>query len=117
MFDRVGAIEYAGDVASADDMLEAAIEAGAEDCESDDDLHTLYTDAEALHEVAKTLEDKYGDPQSARIIWKPQNNIDVDDEKGEKLLKLLDLLEDSDDVQYVYANFEVSDELVEKMGS
>lgn len=117
MFDRVGAIEYAGDVASVDDMLEAAIEAGADDCESDDDLHTLYTDAEALHEVAKTLEDKYGDPQSARIIWKPQNNIDVDDEKGEKLLKLLDLLEDSDDVQYVYANFEVSDELVEKMGS
>ncbi len=117
MFDRVGAIEFAGDVASNDDMFEAALEAGADDCESGDDLHTLYCDAESLHEVLKGLEEKFGDPQSAKIIWKPQNNLDVDDEKGEKLLKLLDLLEDSDDVQNVYANFEVSDELIEKMSA
>ena len=117
MFDRVGSIDFAADVASGDDMFEAALEAGADDCESSEDGHTLYCDPEALHEVAKALEEKFGEPQGAKIVWKPQNNIELDDEKGEKLLKLLDALEDSDDVQNVYANFEVSDTLIEKMSS
>ena len=117
MFDRVGSIEFAADVASGDDMFEAAIEAGADDCESSEDGHVLYCDAESLHEVAKTLEEKFGEPQGAKIIWKPQNSIEVDDEKGEKLLKLLDALEDNDDVQNVYANFEVSDAVIEKMSA
>ncbi len=117
MFDRVGSIEFAGDVASGDDMFEAAIEAGADDCESSEEGHVLYCDAESLHEVSKTLEDKFGEPQGAKIIWKPQNSIELDDEKGEKLLKLLDALEDNDDVQNVYANFEVSDALIEKMSA
>lgn len=115
MFDRVGAIEYPEDKGSAEDMMDAAIEAGAEDCESSEDGHTFYCEAESLHEVIKALEEKLGEPQSARIIWKAQNNIELDDDKGETLLRLLDSLEDSDDVQNVYANFEVSDALLEKM--
>ncbi len=116
MFDRVGSIEYAASVASADDMLDAAIEAGADDCESDDEIHELICAAEALNEVSKELEAQFGEAASARIIWKPQNNIELDDEAGLKLLRLLEALEDSEDVQNVYANFEVSDAVLEQMG-
>ncbi len=116
MFDRVGAIEYPADAASADDMFEAAIEAGAEDCESTDDGHELFCAAEDLHAVARALEARFGEPKSARLIWKPQNTIELDDVAGEKLLRMLDALEDNDDVQNVYANFEISDEVMEKIG-
>jgi YebC/PmpR family DNA-binding regulatory protein len=116
MFDRVGAIEYPADVASADDMFEAAIEAGAEDCESGDEGHELFCGAEDLHSVSRALEEKFGAPVSAKIIWKAQNNIELDDEAGVKLLRMLEALEDSDDVQSVYANFEVSDSVLEQMG-
>ena len=116
MFDRVGSIEYPASAASADDMLDAAIEAGADDCESDDETHELICEAESLNEVSKTLEAKFGEAASARIIWKPQNTIELDDESGLKLLRLLEALEDSDDVQNVYANFEVSDAVLEQMG-
>lgn len=117
MFDRVGAIEYDAEVASADAMFEAAIEAGAEDVESGDDGHTLYCEADSLHDVVKGLEQTCGDPRSAAIIWRPQNAIELDDEAGEKLLRLLDALEDSDDVQNVYANFEMSEEVMEKLSA
>ena len=116
-FDHVGCITYPADKASADDMFEAAIEAGAEDCESDDDGHTLYSSVDDLHETAKALEEKFGEATEVKLIWKPQNNIELDDEKGEKLLRLLDALEDNEDVQNVYANFEVSDTLLEKLSS
>lgn len=116
MFDRVGSVEYAATVASADDMLDAAIEAGAEDCVSDEDSHELICAAEDLNEVSKALEARFGAADSARIIWKPQNSIELDDEAGIKLLKFLEALEDNDDVQNVYANFEVSDAVVEQMG-
>ena len=115
-FDHVGAIIYPASVASEDDMLEAAIEAGADEVESDDDEHALYVDNDSLHEVARSLEEKFGVPNSARLIWKPQTSIELDDEKGEKFLKMLEALEDQDDVQNVYANFEVSDALLEKLG-
>ena len=117
MFDRVGAIEFDPDVASADDMFEAAIEAGAEDCESGEDGHELICGAESLHDVARALEDKFGEPRVAKIIWKPQNTIELDDETGEKLLRMLDALDDNDDVQNVYANFEVSDEVLERLSA
>ena len=117
MFDRVGSIEFEADVASADAMFEAAIEAGAEDVESADDGHTLYCEADTLHDVAKALEEQFGDPRSAAIIWRPQNAIDLDDVAGEKLLRMLDALEDSDDVQNVYANFEMSEEVMEKISA
>jgi YebC/PmpR family DNA-binding regulatory protein len=117
MFDRVGEIEYPASAASADAMLEAALEAGADDVESDEEGHWLYTGADALHEVARVLEEKFGEPASAKIIWRPQNTVGIDDEKAEKLLKMLDALEDSDDVQNVYANFDISESVMARLSA
>lgn len=117
MFSRLGQIDFAADVADADTMLEAAIEAGAEDCVSGEEGHELFCEAEALHEVATALEAKFGEPKSTKIIWKPQNTIEVDDEKAETLVKLLEALDDDDDVQQVYSNFELSDSMMEKMSA
>jgi YebC/PmpR family DNA-binding regulatory protein len=116
MFDHVGVIEYDADKASADDMLEAAIEAGADDVVSSENGHEIYSSQDGFHEVAKALEAKYGEARKAALIWKPQNTIAVDDETGEKLMKLVDLLNDHDDVQHVYANFEISEALMAKLG-
>jgi YebC/PmpR family DNA-binding regulatory protein len=117
MFDRVGAIEFPGESASAEDMFEAAIEAGADDCESGEDGHELICAAESLHDVARALEDRFGEPRSTQIVWRPKTTIDLDDETGETLLRMLDVLEDNDDVQNVYANFEVSDSVLERLGA
>lgn len=117
MFDRVGAVEFDAGIGSAEAVFEAAIEAGADDVESSDDGHTIYCDAESLHDVAQALEGALGEPRSASIMWRPQNAIELDDKNGETLLNLLEALEDSDDVQNVYANFEVSDALMEKLGA
>jgi YebC/PmpR family DNA-binding regulatory protein len=116
MFDRTGIIEYDKSVGSDDAMLDAAIEAGADDVISGDNGHEIYASQENFREVAKVLEVKFGEPRKAALTWKPQNTVSVDDEIGEKLLKLMDLLNEHDDVQNVYANFEVSDALVAKMG-
>jgi YebC/PmpR family DNA-binding regulatory protein len=117
MFDHVGVVEFDAKAASADAMLEAAIDAGAEDVVSGESGHEIYTGADALREVAKALEAKFGEPRKAALVWKPQNTLAVDDEQGEKVLKLIDALNDQDDVQNVYANFEVSDALVAKMSA
>lgn len=117
MFDRVGEIEYPAAAASADTMLEAALEAGADDCESDADAHRLYCEMTMLHEVAKALEESVGEPAGVRIIWRPQNTVDVDDERAEKLLKMLDAIEDSDDVQNVYANFEIAESTLARLSA
>ena len=114
MFDHVGVVEYDAKVASADAMLEAAIEAGAEDVVSNDGGHEIYTTSNSLRDVAKALEGKFGEPRKAALTWKPQNAIALDDAKGEQMLELMSALEDNDDVQNVYANFEVSDALVAK---
>ena len=116
MFDHLGVIEYDAAVASADAMLEAAIEAGADDVVSNDGGHEVYASQDTFREVAKALEAKFGEPRRAALVWKPQNTIAVDDEQGEKLLKLIETLNEHDDVQNVYANFEVSDALMSKMG-
>ena len=116
MFDHVGVVEYDAGVASADAVLEAAIDAGAEDVVSSEGGHEIYTAQDSLRDVAKALEAKFGEPRKAAMTWKPQNTVAVDDETGEKLLKLMDLLNDHDDVQNVFANFEVSDALVARMG-
>jgi len=116
MFDHVGLIEFPAKVASEEAMLEAAIEAGADDVESTAETHEITTSLESLREVAQILEAKFGEPTKASLIWKPQNTVAVDDEAGEKILRLVGLLEDNDDVQNVYANFEVSDALVAKLG-
>jgi YebC/PmpR family DNA-binding regulatory protein len=109
MFDHTGIIEYDSSVASDD-------EAGADDVISGEHGHEIYASKETFREVAKALEGKFGEARKAALTWKPQNTIAVDDETGEKLLKLIDLLNEHDDVQNVYANFEVSDALVAKMG-
>jgi YebC/PmpR family DNA-binding regulatory protein len=117
MFDHVGVVEYDANAASADAMLEAAIEAGAEDVVSGDDGHHVFTSVDSLREVAKALEAKFREPRKATLTWKAQNTVSVDDEDGEKLLRLIESLEDHDDVQNVYANFEVSDALVQKLSA
>ena len=117
MFDRVGAIEFDRKVASEDAMLEAALDAGAEDVSTSEDGHEIITSLESLRDVAQALEQRFGEPRKAALVWRPQNTISVDDEAGEKILKLVDALEDNDDVQNVYANFEVSDALIARMGA
>jgi YebC/PmpR family DNA-binding regulatory protein len=117
MFDHVGAIEFDAKVASADAMLDAAIEAGADDVVSSENGHEVFASQENFAGVAKLLEAKFGEPRKAGLVWKPQNTIAVDDEKGEKLFKLMEMLNEHDDVQNVYANFEVSDALMGKMSA
>ena len=116
MFDHVGIIEYDVKAASDDAMLEAAIDGGADDVVSSENGHEVYAAQDTFREVAKSLETKFGEARKAQLTWKPQNTIAVDDETGEKQIKLIDLLNEHDDVQNVYANFEVSDALVAKMG-
>lgn len=115
MFDRVGLIEFDKKVATEDQMMEAAIEAGADDVSSTEESHEIITSVESLRDVAKALEEKFGDSKKAALVWRPQNTIKVDDEAGEKILKLVGTLEDNDDVQNVYANFEISDALMAKL--
>jgi YebC/PmpR family DNA-binding regulatory protein len=115
MFDRVGLIVFDRKVADEDAMLEAAIEAGADDVASGPDEHEVITSVAALSEAQKALEAKFGEPRKASIVWRPQNTIAVEDEAGEKILRLIGALEDNDDVQTVTANFEVSEALLEKM--
>jgi transcriptional/translational regulatory protein YebC/TACO1 len=110
-------IEFAPEAADADTMLEAAIEAGADDVVSSETGHEITTAAESLAEVSKALEARFGEPRKSALTWRPQNNVAVDDDNGEKLLRLMDLLDDNDDVQNVYANFELSDALMARMGS
>jgi YebC/PmpR family DNA-binding regulatory protein len=117
MFAHVGVIEYDAGVASADAMLEAAIDAGADDVVSGEAGHEIYASPESFREVAKALEHKFGEPRKAGLVWKPQSTVSIDDEQGEKVLRLIETLNDNDDVQNVYANFEVSDALVAKMSA
>ena len=112
MFDRVGEIYYPAGAGSADDVMEAAIEAGADDVESDADGHTIYCGFESIGEVSAALEKSLGEAESVKPIFKPQNTIDVDVEKGTTLMKLLDALDDDDDVQDTYDNSEMSDEVL-----
>jgi len=117
MFDRVGVVEYDAKVASADTALEVAIEAGAEDVVSNEGGHEIYTTPDSLREVAKTLEAKFGEPRKAALVWKPQNTVAVNDEQGEKLFKLIETLNEHDDVQNVYANFEVAEDVLARLGA
>jgi YebC/PmpR family DNA-binding regulatory protein len=117
MFDHVGVIEYDAKVTSPDAMLDAAIDAGADDVVSNEGGHEVCAGQGNFHEVAKALEQKFGEPRKATLTWKPQNTVAVDDDKGEKLLKLIETLNEHDDVQNVYANFEISDALVQKLSA
>jgi YebC/PmpR family DNA-binding regulatory protein len=115
MFDRVGEIFYPAAAGSEDKVMEAAIEAGADDVESDEEGHWIYTSFEALNEVAASLEKVLGEAESAKFVWRPQNNVPVDAEKGSTLFKMISILEEDDDVQNVYTNVEMSDEDMAKL--
>jgi YebC/PmpR family DNA-binding regulatory protein len=115
MFNHVGVVEYDTQAATPEAMLDAAIEAGADDVTFNEDGHQVFTTPENLRDVAKALEAKFGEARKSAMLWKPQNTVALDDTAGEKMLKLIELLDDNDDVQNVYANFEVSDALVAKM--
>ena len=115
MFDHVGVVQFAPEAADADAMFEASIEAGADDVVSTPDGHEVYCEQGALADVTKALEARFGEPRKSALVWRPQNTIAVDDDAGEKLLRLMESLEDHDDVQNVFVNFEVSDALMQKM--
>jgi len=117
MFDHVGVIEYDVKAATSEVMFEAALEAGADDVVSTAEGHEIYVAQDRFGSVAKVLEAKFGEPRKAALVWRPQNTVAVDDEQGERLLKLVENLNDHDDVQNVYANFEVSDALVSRMSA
>lgn len=117
MFNRIGQVTYPAAVASADAMLEAAIEAGAEDVQSDEHGHAIITGTDTLGEVRDALEAKFGAPESAKLTWTPLNLVPVTaEDAAQTLLKLLDVLEDNDDVQTVLGNFDIPADLLEKLG-
>ena len=116
MFDRIGAIHYKTDTATADAMFEAALDAGADNVESGEDGHDITCAPDDLGVVRDALEARFGTPASARLDWKPQTLVPVTDEQtAQTLMKLLEVLEDNDDVQRVQANFEIPDEVMERL--
>jgi len=117
MFDQVGSFVYPADKGSEEEMLEVAIEAGADECVSDEVTHEFICAVTDFAAVKDALEEKLGEPESAKIIWKPQNLIEVDADVAGTLMKLIDVLEDNDDVQNVYSNMDVSDEVAEALAS
>jgi len=115
MFDQVGLIEFVTSVASADEMFEAAVEAGADNVESDEDIYSVTCDPNDFSAVRDALVAKYGDPETARLSWQAKDPMELDLEKAEKVIRLVDSLEDDDDVQYVSGSFSISDEIAEQL--
>jgi YebC/PmpR family DNA-binding regulatory protein len=117
MFSRLGVVRYPAATADADTVLEAAIEAGAEDVVSDAETHEITMQMEDFFTVRDSLEHKFGTPAEAKIEWRPTTTTVLDEDKAASVLKLLDVLEDDDDVQNVYANFEIPDEIMQKLSA
>ncbi len=117
LFSRLGVIRYPASVASEDAMLEGAIEAGAENVESSAEGHEVTTPIEDFFAVRDALEAKFGEPAEAKLDWRPTTTVALDEDKAAAMLKLLDVLEDNDDVQNVYANFEVSEDVMAKISA
>jgi YebC/PmpR family DNA-binding regulatory protein len=115
MFDRVGQITYPAGVASGDDMFEAALEARAQDVQSSEDGHEVTCDPNDFNDVRDGLEEKFGTAESAGLTWRPQNTVALDEDGASTMLKLIDALEDSDDVQSVSSNFEIDDDVLERL--
>src|SRR4029079_6572674 len=114
-FSRLGLIEYPASAGDADKVLEAAIEAGAEDVESDEDGHRIWTSVDSLHEVAKALEPMLGEGEGAKRAWRPATEVEVSGEDAQRLANLMEALEEDDDVQTVWGNEHVPDEELEKL--
>ena len=115
MFDRVGQVIYPADVADSDTMFEAALHAGVDNVESDENGHELTCASDDLNAVREALELVFGAPAESGLVWKPQNLIPVDEVQAATLLKLLDVLEDNDDVQTVSSNFDISEDIIAKL--
>ena len=116
MFDRVGSISYLPEAASEEEMLEAAVEAGAGDCETTGDGHEINCDPDDLNEVRDALERRFGASRSAGLTWKPQTTVPVDESRADSLVRLLETLEDNDDVQRVSANFDIPADVLDRVG-
>ena len=114
-FERLGLIEYGASAGDADKVLEAAIEAGAEDVQSDEEGHEIWTSVDSLHEVAKALEGSLGEAESVKLGWKPGTEVEVRGAEAAGLMKLIDALEEDDDIQTVWGNYDVPDEELEKL--
>ena len=115
MFDRVGQIIFAADAADADAMFEAALEAGADNVESDGDGHEITCATEDYNIVVEALEEAFGAPSESGLVWKPQNTIEVNEAQASTLLKLLDTLDDNDDVQNISSNFDIPEEILARL--
>ncbi len=115
-FERLGLIVYPASVGSEDKVLEAALEAGAEDIQSGDEEHEIWTAADDLHEVSSVLEKALGEAETVKLAWKPSITVEMGEQEAGTLFKLLDVLDDDDDVQTVWGNYDVSDEIMEKLG-
>ena len=115
-FDRLGLIEYPASAGDEDKILEAAIEAGADDVESDDESHAIWVAVENLHPVARELEKALGEAEGVKLAWKPGLKVEVDESTAATLLKLIDVLDDDDDVQTVWGNYEIPDAVMAKLG-
>jgi YebC/PmpR family DNA-binding regulatory protein len=114
-FSRLGLISYPASAGSADKIFEAAIDAGAEDVESDEEGHEIWTAQEDLHEVAKALEGSLGPAESTKLAWRPSTPVEVGGDDADQLIRLIDALEEDDDVQTVWGNYEVPDEVLERL--
>ncbi len=117
MFERTGTIEYPADAADADTMFEEALEAGASDVASDDDGHEITCEPDDFSTVRDALAEKFGDPSGARLEWVANTTTELDEQQAGTMLKLIDTLEDNDDVQNVSSNFEVSDDVMAKLSA
>jgi YebC/PmpR family DNA-binding regulatory protein len=117
MFARLGSIVFPAGVAGQDAMFEAAVEAGAQNVETDRENHEVTTEPEDFIAVKEVLEKKFGAPESAGIVWKPNNTVRLDLEQAQSLFALIEQLEDSDDVQSVFSNFDVDDDVMERLAS
>src|SRR5580704_5548431 len=115
LFSRLGSVRYPAEVASEDDMLEAAIEAGADNVESGPDGHEVTTSVEDFFPVRDALEARFGAPVEAKLDWRPATTVTLDEEKAAAVMKLLDAIDDSDDVQNVYANYDIPEAVLQKL--
>ncbi len=115
MFDRIGSMQFPADAASAEDMFEAALEAGARDVETTADGYEIICAPDDFNDVRESLEGRFATPEQAGLTWRPQNTVEVDEDGADKLFRLLEALEESDDVQSVSANFAVSDDIIAKL--
>lgn len=115
MFERVGYLAYPAEIGNADEVFEAAVEAGASDVQSSEEMHEIYSAPEDFSQVRDALSERYGDPREGRLSWRPNNGVPVDGDAAQTLMKLIDALDDNDDVQTVAANFDIPEDVLAEL--